>query len=61
MTAMTFTVPEHYGWVVLGAVILPLITNMYMGGPVMNARKAFNVLYPNLYAVPGVHKEVATL
>merc|ERR1712232_807534 len=25
-------------------------------GPVMKARKEFEVKYPNLYAVPGVHK-----
>ena len=26
-------------------------------GPVMRARKKFDVQYPNLYAVPGVHKD----
>ena len=30
---------------------------MWMFGKVMKARKDFNVLYPNLYATPGFHKE----
>eukprot|EP00560_Eucampia_antarctica_P009859 CAMPEP_0197824356 /NCGR_PEP_ID=MMETSP1437-20131217/1616_1 /TAXON_ID=49252 ORGANISM="Eucampia antarctica, Strain CCMP1452" /NCGR_SAMPLE_ID=MMETSP1437 /ASSEMBLY_ACC=CAM_ASM_001096 /LENGTH=125 /DNA_ID=CAMNT_0043423953 /DNA_START=128 /DNA_END=505 /DNA_ORIENTATION=+ len=33
---------------------------MVMGGPVMTARKKYKVDYPNLYAVPGFHKEADT-
>lgn len=31
--------------------------SMWMAGKVMQARKNFNVLYPNMYATPGFHKE----
>lgn len=34
-----------------------LIYSFWMSGRVMKARKEFNVLYPNLYATPGYHKE----
>lgn len=49
-------VPDNYGLVVLGCGVLPFITNMYLGIPVMKARKRLDVPYPNLYATPGVHK-----
>ena len=49
-------VSPTYGWVVLGAGIGPAIVSMYLSGQVMKARKRFGVQYPNLYAVPGVHK-----
>eukprot|EP00525_Craspedostauros_australis_P010598 CAMPEP_0198109164 /NCGR_PEP_ID=MMETSP1442-20131203/1175_1 /TAXON_ID= /ORGANISM="Craspedostauros australis, Strain CCMP3328" /LENGTH=151 /DNA_ID=CAMNT_0043764689 /DNA_START=133 /DNA_END=588 /DNA_ORIENTATION=+ len=56
---MTFTldIPSAYGWVVLGAGIGPLIANIMLAGPVMQARSRLNVQYPNLYAVPGVHEK----
>ena len=50
-------VPAHYGWVVLGAGVAPVITSMMLSGKVMAARQAYNVQYPNLYAVPGFHKQ----
>merc|ERR1711976_561259 len=50
-------VPDHYGWVVLGAGVLPVMTSMFLSGFVMSAIKQFNVQYPNLYAVPGFHKQ----
>ena len=54
----TITVPDNYGYVILSTVVNTLfITPMYMGGKVMTARKQFNVQYPNLYAVPGFHKD----
>ena len=53
----TLTVPNEYGWVVLGAGVGSVITNLYLSGPVMKARKDFSVPYPNLYATPGVHKQ----
>ena len=52
MTA-TITVPAAYGFVILGAGVGPFITNMYLGGAVMSARKKYNIPYPNSYAVPG--------
>ena len=52
---VTISVPPEYGWVVLGAGIAPIVTSMYLGGQVMNARKKYNVEYPNLYAVPKHH------
>jgi len=48
-------VPDHYGWVVLGAGIAPVVTSLVLQGYVMEAREKYNVQYPNLYAVPGVH------
>jgi hypothetical protein len=47
--------PENYKYTILGVVVLPFVANMVIGGPVMAARKAMNVPYPNLYATPGVH------
>ena len=52
----TLTVPNEYGWVVLGAGIGSIVTNIFLSVPVSLARKNLNVPYPNLYAVPGVHK-----
>ncbi|KAL3928616.1 MAG: hypothetical protein SGBAC_012573 [Bacillariaceae sp.] len=49
-------IPDHYGWVILGATIAPVITSMILAGFVMSARKKHDVQYPNLYAVPGFHK-----
>mmetsp|Transcript_18485 Transcript_18485/g.27040 ORF Transcript_18485/g.27040 Transcript_18485/m.27040 type:complete len:155 (-) Transcript_18485:368-832(-) len=56
---MTFSmeVPNSYGYVILGSVIAPMVTGLYMGGPVMKARKEYNVPYPNCYATPGYHKK----
>ena len=53
---LTITVPNEYGWVVLGAGIGSIVCNMVLGGPVMKARKELDVPLPNLYATPGVHK-----
>lgn len=48
--------PENY-WLPLAAgTVLPFVTNIVLGGPVMRARKQFDVPYPNLYATPGHHK-----
>jgi glutathione S-transferase len=49
-------VPPQYGWLVLGAGIGTYITSFVLSGPVMKARDQYNVPYPNLYAVPGYHK-----
>jgi len=49
-------IPAHYGYTMLSATALPFITNLFLGGPVMAARKKFDVQYPNLYATPGHHK-----
>ena len=54
--SLTFTVPQYYGFVVLGAGVLPFVTNMVVSGPVMAARKRLDVKLPNLYATPGFHK-----
>mmetsp|Transcript_14753 Transcript_14753/g.20888 ORF Transcript_14753/g.20888 Transcript_14753/m.20888 type:complete len:196 (+) Transcript_14753:65-652(+) len=47
--AYTLEIPSEYGYVVLGCGVLPMMMNMYMGGKVMNARKEYNVPYPNCY------------
>ena len=49
-------VPSPYGWVVLGAGFGTFFTNGYLSTAVMAAREKYNVGYPNLYAVPGFHK-----
>lgn len=54
---LSFTLPENYGYVVLGCCLLPFIASSTMGAVVMQARKDFNVPYPNLYATPGFHKQ----
>ena len=52
----TLSVPNEYGWVVLGAGVGATICNIVLSGPVMKARKELDVPLPNLYATPGVHK-----
>mmetsp|Transcript_27137 Transcript_27137/g.40975 ORF Transcript_27137/g.40975 Transcript_27137/m.40975 type:complete len:152 (+) Transcript_27137:66-521(+) len=54
---VTLTLPDSYGLVVFAAGLGPLLTNLYMAGPVMAARKKYGVHYPNLYGVPGHHKD----
>mmetsp|Transcript_25321 Transcript_25321/g.53489 ORF Transcript_25321/g.53489 Transcript_25321/m.53489 type:complete len:153 (+) Transcript_25321:89-547(+) len=54
---VSIEVPPEYGWVVLGAGVAPVITSMYLSGFVMEARKKFDVKYPNLYAVPKYHEK----
>jgi hypothetical protein len=44
-------VPDNYGLVILTCGVLPFFANVVMSGPVMKARKEFDVKYPNLYAV----------
>eukprot|EP00563_Minutocellus_polymorphus_P018072 CAMPEP_0197722540 /NCGR_PEP_ID=MMETSP1434-20131217/5188_1 /TAXON_ID=265543 /ORGANISM="Minutocellus polymorphus, Strain CCMP3303" /LENGTH=127 /DNA_ID=CAMNT_0043307707 /DNA_START=74 /DNA_END=457 /DNA_ORIENTATION=+ len=53
----SITLPETFGYVILSCVAAPCIATSFMGGPVMKARKEFNVQYPNLYATPGYHKD----
>lgn len=48
--------PSEYGWVVLAVGVGTFVVTTMMGGPVMHARKKYNIQYPNLYAVPGYHK-----
>ena len=48
---MDIRLPDGYGYVILGCGVAPLLANIYMGGPVMKARKEMDVPYPNLYAV----------
>ena len=57
MSSNTFadTLPSGYGYVLLSCVVLPTFTSLFMGDRVMRARKALNINYPNLYAVPGFH------
>jgi glutathione S-transferase len=55
--AFTIEVPNNYGYVILSCVLGQMVTSIYMGGPVMNGRKKYDVPYPNLYATPGYHKE----
>ena len=54
--APVIQVPYAYGYVVLSVGVGTFLVTTMMGGPVMEARKRFNVGYPNLYAVPGYHK-----
>ena len=54
--AAVIQVPDAYGYVVLCVGVGSFLVTMMMGGAVMAARKKFNVGYPNLYAVPGYHK-----
>ena len=48
-------VPDNFGFVILTCGVLPLVTNIVLGGPVMKARKELDVQYPNLYAVVRCH------
>ena len=54
---LSVQVPDNYPLVMLSASVIPFVANFMMGGPVMKARKRYDVRYPNLYATPGVHKE----
>jgi glutathione S-transferase len=53
----TLDIPSQYGWVVLGAGVAPWWCSTFMSASVMNARNKYDVQYPNLYAVPGYHKQ----
>ena len=55
--AVTISVPQNYGYVILGTIVGNFVANILLSGNVMKARKQYNVAYPNLYAVPGFHKE----
>ena len=56
--SFTITVPANYGYTILSTCVGSLfLVPTYMGGPVMTARKDYNVPYPNLYATPGVHEK----
>lgn len=54
---LSIEIPDQYGWVLLTVGALPTLTNFMMMGPVMVARKKYNVKYPNLYATPGHHEK----
>jgi glutathione S-transferase len=56
MSLYTISVPPEYGWVILGAGIGSTITNIYLGGAVMEARRRLDIQLPNCYAAPGYHK-----
>jgi glutathione S-transferase len=51
------TLPANYGVAALAAGPFAWFVSTFMGGKVMAARKQFDVQYPNLYAVPGVHEK----
>ena len=36
---VSLNVPDNYGYVVLGAGVLPVLTGIYLSGAVMEARK----------------------
>mmetsp|Transcript_13454 Transcript_13454/g.22911 ORF Transcript_13454/g.22911 Transcript_13454/m.22911 type:complete len:155 (-) Transcript_13454:65-529(-) len=54
--AATIEVPQTYGYVLLSCVIAPTVSNFVMTGNVVKARKSLDVKYPNLYGIPGFHK-----
>ena len=54
---VTIVLPEGYAYTVLAHTVLPFLTSTFMGGRVMTARKLYDVPLPNLYGVPGVHKQ----
>merc|ERR1719171_2802501 len=47
---------QAFGWSALCWIPGMMLYGFIAMGPVMRARKAFDVQYPNLYGVPGVHK-----
>jgi len=49
---ITLRIPDEYAFVIVTSCIVPTMTNIFLGGPVMQARKTFNIPYPNLYATP---------
>mmetsp|Transcript_22419 Transcript_22419/g.62456 ORF Transcript_22419/g.62456 Transcript_22419/m.62456 type:complete len:151 (-) Transcript_22419:1214-1666(-) len=51
----TITVPNSYGWVVLGTGVGSYFCNFFLSFKVMKGRKDLKVPYPNLYATPGYH------
>ena len=57
MSTFTLNVPSDYGYVVMAVGAGSFLMSQGMGVHVMAARKRFEVKYPNLYAVPGYHKE----
>ena len=54
---MSLSIPSNYGYTILGCAVAPFIAGFINSGFVMKARKTYNVALPNLYAVPGFHKE----
>lgn len=55
--SLTIAVPPGYGYVIMSNVVTGFVIPFVMGGFVMEARKKYDVPYPNLYATPGYHKE----
>ena len=53
----TLTVPENYPLCLFTVSVVPFMTSFMLGGKVMSARKQYDVQYPHLYAVPGVHEK----
>ena len=54
---MSLTVPSNYGYSILGCAVAPYFAGFINSVFVMKARKKYDVQYPNLYAVPGFHKD----
>jgi len=56
-TILRLEIPHHYyGYVILTTLLGHMVASMVCSAHVMKARKEYQVLYPNLYAVPGYHK-----
>lgn len=54
----TINVPENYGYTLLSVFLYScFLVPTVMSGKVMAAREKYKVDYPNLYAIPGLHKE----
>ena len=56
MTLALENLSQAFGWSALCWIPGMMLYGFIAMGPVMRARKAFDVQYPNLYGVPGVHK-----
>lgn len=54
---LSIEVPDGYSYVLFTCGMLPSITNFLLSQKVMSARAKFKIPLPNLYAVPGLHKE----
>ena len=54
---MSLTVPSNYGYTILGCAVAPFIAGFINSTFVMKARKTYKIPLPNLYAVPGFHKD----
>jgi hypothetical protein len=58
---MQLTVPDNYGYVILGSLVAHFAANMVLGYNVMGARKKFNIQVCDVLGCPILHIVITEL